>query len=313
MTEPSSTQPLKIPLAPSGEQLSVRPRLPEWLKVPMPGGPRYLELQQLMERQQLHTVCQEARCPNIGECWERGTATFMILGDICTRRCHYCAVTTGRPVGLDLQEPERLAETVQTMGLKYCVITSVNRDDLPDGGAFLFAACIRKVHERVPGCRVEVLIPDFAGSSPALRKVIEARPDVLNHNIESSRRVFPRVRPKGDYRLSLDLLAKAKEMHPGIVTKSGIIAGMGETRDEIVDTMEDLRRVDCDLLTIGQYLRPSPKHWPIDRFYTPAEFDQLRETGEKMGFKHVASGPLVRSSYHADEQHDAANLAKSAG
>ena len=303
---------MKIPVA-SGEQLSVRPRLPEWLKVPMPGGPRYLELQQLMERQQLHTVCQEARCPNIGECWERGTATFMILGDICTRRCHYCAVTTGRPVGLDLQEPERLAETVQTMGLRYCVITSVNRDDLPDGGAFIFAACIRKVHEKVPACRVEVLIPDFAGSWLALGKVIDAGPEVLNHNIESTRPVFRRVRPKGDYQLSLDLLAEAKRLDPGMVTKSGIIVGMGETREDLLATMADLRQVDCDLLTIGQYLRPSLKHIPIDRFYTPAEFEELRQAGEEMGFRHVASGPLVRSSYHADEQHDAAVATLNAG
>ena len=279
----------------------------------MPGGPRYLELQQLMERQQLHTVCQEARCPNIGECWERGTATFMILGDICTRRCHYCAVTTGRPVGLDLQEPKRLAETVQTMGLRYCVITSVNRDDLPDGGAFIFAACIRKVHEKVPACRVEVLIPDFAGSWLALEKVIDAGPEVLNHNIESTRPVFRRVRPKGDYQLSLDLLAEAKRLDPGMVTKSGIIVGMGETREDLLATMADLRQVDCDLLTIGQYLRPSLKHIPIDRFYTPAEFEELRQAGEEMGFRHVASGPLVRSSYHADEQHDAAVATLNAG
>jgi len=279
----------------------------------MPGGPRYLELQQLMERQQLHTVCQEARCPNIGECWERGTATFMILGDICTRRCHYCAVTTGRPVGLDLQEPERLAETVQTMGLRYCVITSVNRDDLPDGGAFIFAACIRKVHEKVPACRVEVLIPDFAGSWLALGKVIDAGPEVLNHNIESTRPVFRRVRPKGDYQLSLDLLAEAKRLDPSMVTKSGIIVGMGETREDLLATMADLRLVDCDLLTIGQYLRPSLKHIPIDRFYTPAEFEELRQAGEEMGFRHVASGPLVRSSYHADEQHDAAVATLNAG
>ena len=317
MTEPSSTQPLKISgkisVRSSGEQLPVRPRLPEWLKVRMPGGPRYLELQQLMVRQQLHTVCQEARCPNIGECWERGTATFMILGDICTRRCHYCAVTTGRPEGLDLQEPDRLAETVQTMGLRYCVITSVNRDDLPDGGAFLFAACIRKVHEKIPACRVEVLIPDFAGSWLALEKVIDAGPEVLNHNIESTRRVFRRVRPKGDYQLSLDLLAEAKRIDPGVVTKSGIIVGMGETREDLLDTMADLRQVDCDLLTIGQYLRPSLKHIPIDRFYTPAEFDELRLAGEEMGFRHVASGPLVRSSYHADEQHDAAAATMTAG
>ena len=289
----------------------LRPRLPEWLKVRAPGSPGYIRLKNLVREQQLHTVCEEAHCPNIGECWGRGTATFMILGDICTRRCHYCAVTTGRPVGIDLHEPGRLAETVETMGLKYCVITSVNRDDLQDGGAFIFASCIRRVRERTPECRVEVLIPDFGGSWAALEKVVDQRPDVLNHNIESSRRVFPRVRPKGDYQLSLDLLAKAKELDQTTVTKSGIIAGMGETFDEIVETMEDLRQVDCDLLTVGQYLRPSAKHIPIDRFYTPAEFAELRRTGERMGFKHVASGPLVRSSYHADEQHDASILSVS--
>ena len=285
---------------------ALRPRLPDWLKVTSPGGSRYIELQNLMRGQQLHTVCEEAHCPNIGECWNRGTATFMILGDICTRRCHYCAVTTGRPVGIDLQEPKRLAETVQAMGLRYCVITSVNRDDLPDGGAYIFAACINKIREMNPDCRVEVLIPDFGGSWTALRRVIEARPAVLNHNIESSVRVFPKVRPKGDYQLSLELLAKAKEIDRSTVTKSGIIVGMGETTDEVLQTMEDLRGVDCDLLTVGQYLRPSAKHHPIDRFYTPAEFEELRLAGLGMGFKHVASGPLVRSSYHADEQHDAA-------
>ncbi len=292
-------------------RVPLRPRLPEWLKVRAPGSPGYIRLKNLVQEQQLHTVCEEAHCPNIGECWGRGTATFMILGDICTRRCHYCAVTTGRPVGIDLQEPDRLAETVETMGLKYCVITSVNRDDLQDGGAFIFASCIRRIRERTPECRVEVLIPDFGGSWAALEKVVDQRPDVLNHNIESSRRVFPRVRPKGDYQLSLDLLAKAKELDQTTVTKSGIIAGMGETFDEIVETMGDLRQVDCDLLTVGQYLRPSAKHIPIDRFYTPAEFAELRRTGERMGFKHVASGPLVRSSYHADEQHDASMLSVS--
>jgi len=291
---------------------SVRPRLPEWLKVKMPGSPRYIELKNLMRNHQLHTVCEEAHCPNIGECWGRGTATFMILGDICTRRCHYCAVTTGRPAGIDLKEPGRLAETVKLMGLRYCVITSVNRDDLPDGGAFIFAACIKKIRAEVPGCKLEVLIPDFEGSKTALQKVVAARPDVLNHNIESTRRVFPRVRPRGNYQLSLELLAQAKELVPTMVTKSGIIVGMGETRDELVETMRDLRRVDCDLLTIGQYLRPSLKHIPIDRFYTPAEFADLREIGEALGFKNVASGPLVRSSYHADEQHDAAVAASPA-
>ncbi len=285
---------------------TIRPKLPEWLKVTMPGSPRYLELKRLMRGQQLHTVCEEAHCPNIGECWDRGTATFMILGEICTRRCHYCAVTTGRPQGLDLQEPARLAETVKRMGLRYCVITSVNRDDLADGGAFIFAACINKIRVESPGCKVEVLIPDFAGSRDALSRVMDAGPDVLNHNIESSRRIFPRVRPKGDYRRSLELLAQAKELTPGAVTKSGIIVGMGETVAEVVETMQDLREVYCDLLTIGQYLRPSVKHLAIDRFYHPTEFAELQQIGQELGFKHVASGPLVRSSYHADEQHNAA-------
>jgi lipoic acid synthetase len=288
------------------ENVASKPRLPEWLKVPAPGSPRYLELKQVLRGRQLHTVCEEARCPNIGECWEWGTATFMILGDICTRHCHYCAVTTGRPTGIDLREPDRLAETVRTMGLRFCVITSVNRDDLPDGGAFIFAACIKKVRQQVPGCKIEVLIPDFEGSWLALKKVVDASPEVLNHNIESARRIFPRVRPKGDYGLSLQLLAKAKEIDPGTVTKSGIIVGMGETTKEVLETMEDLRAVGCDLLTIGQYLRPSGKHLSVARFYTPDEFAELREAGETMGFKHVASGPLVRSSYHADRQHRAA-------
>lgn len=287
---------------------AVRPKLPSWLKVSMPGSPRYLELKQLMRGHQLNTVCEEAHCPNIGECWGRGTATFMILGDICTRRCHYCAVTTGRPQGVDLMEPARLAETVKKMGLRYCVITSVNRDDLADGGAFIFAACINRIRKEVPDCKIEVLIPDFGGSRDALARVMDSRPDVLNHNIESTKRVFPRVRPRGDYMRSLELLAHAKELDPEAVTKSGIIVGMGETVKEVVETMADLREVDCDLLTIGQYLRPSLKHIAIDRFYHPSEFAELAHIGEEMGFKHVASGPLVRSSYHADVQHDAAVL-----
>ncbi|MCZ6867312.1 MAG: lipoyl synthase [Chloroflexi bacterium] len=285
-----------------------RPRLPGWLKVPMPVGTNYRDLKQLMRGSQLHTVCEEAHCPNIGDCWERRTATFMILGDICTRRCHYCAVTTGRPLGVDIKEPDRLARAVKRMGLKYCVITSVNRDDLADGGAFIFAMCIKRIREEVPGCQVEVLIPDFDGSELGLRRVLEARPEVLNHNIESAKRIFPRVRPRGDYQRSLDLLARAKEIESSIPTKSGIIVGMGEEWDEVVDTMKDLRSVDCDLLTIGQYLRPSLKHIPIARFYKPSEFEELRIIGESLGFKHVASGPLVRSSYHADEQHAAAKV-----
>ena len=297
-----TTSQTQVPQAPA----PIRPRLPDWLKVRMPGGPRYIELKQLMRDSRLHTVCEEARCPNIGECWERSAATFMILGDICTRACAYCAVTTGRPGAVDWGEPLRLAQTVQRMDLQYCVITAVNRDDLDDGGAGVFAACIRQVRAAVPGCRVEVLIPDFQGNWAALTAVIDAAPQVLNHNIESVERVFRRVRPKGDYRQSLELLRQVKRIDARMPTKSGIIVGMGETRDELLQTMQDLRAVDCDLLTVGQYLRPSIKHIAIDRFYTPAEFDEIRQAGEAMGFKHIAAGPLVRSSYHADEQHAAA-------
>ena len=285
-----------------------RPRLPQWFKVPMPGGRNYRQLKHLMRGSELHTVCEEARCPNIGDCWERRSATFMILGDICTRACRYCAVTTGRPQGLDIAEPHRLARAVKRMGLNYCVITSVNRDDLADGGALIFAMCIRQIRKELPSCRVEVLIPDFEGSDLALRRVLDARPAVLNHNIETVRRIFPKVRPRGDYERSLLLLAHSNEMAPDIPTKSGIIVGMGETTSDLVETMKDLRAVGCDLLTIGQYLRPSQEHLPIDRFYTPAEFEELASLGRELGFRHVASGPLVRSSYHADEQHDAADI-----
>ena len=278
-------------------------RLPSWLKAKMPGGPNYVALKTLMRDNELHTVCEEAHCPNIGECWERGTATFMILGDICTRACGYCAVTTGKPLGLDLEEPARLAETVERMGLSYAVITSVNRDDLPDGGAFVFAQCVRQVRKRVPGCKVEVLIPDFDGNWAALDTVMSAKPDTLNHNIETVRRIFGRVRPKGDYDQSLELLSRVRAIDPGAVTKSGMMVGLGETWDEILRTMSDLRSVDCDLLTIGQYLRPSQKHVALAKWYTPAEFADLAREAESMGFQHVASGPLVRSSYHADEQH----------
>ena len=281
-------------------------RLPEWLKVKAPGSAGYLELRQIVKSEGLNTVCEEAHCPNIGECWDRGTATFMVLGDICTRACSYCAVKTGMPTTLDLQEPVRLAETVERLGLRYAVITSVDRDDLPDGGAFIFAQCIRQIRKRLPSCKVEVLIPDFEGNLDALAMVMEAKPDTLNHNIETVRRVFSRVRPKGDYDMSLELLANAKRLDGDAVTKSGMMVGLGESWDEILETMRDLRSVDCDLLTIGQYLRPSDKHAPLARWYTPGEFDELRREGEALGFRHVASGPLVRSSYHADEQHAAA-------
>ncbi|MSP79417.1 MAG: lipoyl synthase [Dehalococcoidia bacterium] len=284
-------------------RMTVTRRHPEWLKVKMPGGPTFLELRSLLRESGLHTVCEEAHCPNIGECWERRSATFMILGDLCSWRCHYCAVKTGKPNGMvDLEEPERLARTVERLNLRYCVITSVTREDLPDGGAHLFAACIRKVHELVPTCQVEVLIPDLHANPQSLTTVLEAGPAVLNHNIETVERVFKRVRPRGDYRRSLEVLRISAEMFPNIPTKSGIMVGLGEETAEIVQTMRDLRSVGCKLLTIGQYLRPSEVHIPMARYYTPDEFAALREEGMKLGFKHVAAGPLVRSSYHADEQ-----------
>ncbi len=282
-------------------------RLPEWFKVRMPGGPNYLSLRETVRSERLHTVCEEARCPNIGECWELGAATFMVLGDICTRACAYCAVKTGTPIGLDLEEPIRLAETVERMGLRYAVITSVNRDDLPDGGAFVFAQCVIQIRKRSPQCKVETLIPDFDGNWDALETMMDARPDTLNHNIETVRRVFRRVRARGDYDQSLELLRRVKELDPGAVTKSGMMVGLGETWEEIEETMRDLRAVECDLLTIGQYLRPSAKHAPVMKWYTPDEFDEMREMGERLGFRHVASGPLVRSSYHAEEQLRAAS------
>ena len=288
--------------------MTTQGRLPKWLKVKMPGGPNYTKLKGIMRESDLHTVCEEARCPNIGECWERQTATFMILGDTCTRACTYCAVNTGTPSGLDLEEPIRLARTVVNLSLKYVVITSVNRDDLPDGGAFVFAQCIKQIRKNLPSCKIEVLTPDFEGNLDSLQVVMDAGPDTFNHNIETVRRVFPRVRAKGDFDLSLKILSQAREFNRTAVTKSGMMVGLGETMDEIVQTMEELRKVDCELLTIGQYLRPSQKHAPISKWYTPKEFEELRKQGENLGFKNVASGPLVRSSYHAEEQHEAASL-----
>ena len=277
-------------------------RRPPWLKARLPGGPNYRELVGIMRTQTLHTVCEEARCPNIGDCWERRTATFLVLGNLCTRNCGYCAIAHGLPTELDAAEPERVARAVQAMGLRHAVITSVNRDDLRDGGAGIFAATIQKVHECVPECTVEVLIPDFKGSAEALRTVLEAGPEILNHNIESVPRVFKIVRHGGDYRRSLGLLRSVKEWGFTSFTKSGIILGMGETWDELLQTLDDLRAVDCDILTLGQYLRPGPGYHPIDRYYTPQEFAALKEIGLTNGFKYVESGPLVRSSYHADEQ-----------
>ena len=262
-------------------------------------------LKTMVDSGNLNTVCEEARCPNIGECWDNKTATFMILGDTCTRACTYCAVKTGKPTSLDLEEPLRLAKTVETLGLNYAVITSVNRDDLPDGGAFIFAQCVTQIRKRLPTCKVEVLTPDFEGNWNSLNSILLAGPDTFNHNIETVRRIFPVVRAKGDYDLSLKVLKKAKELstNKNLITKSGMMVGLGETQNEIRETMIDLKKVNCDLLTIGQYLRPTTKHTPIAKWYTPNEFSDLEKMGLDLGFKHVAAGPLVRSSYHADEQH----------
>jgi lipoic acid synthetase len=274
---------------------------PDWLKVRAPGGKNYVELQTLMRDLELHTVCEEARCPNIGECWGHRTATFMILGDTCTRACGFCAVKTGRPGALDWGEPERVARAVQTMGLKHVVVTSVNRDDQPDGGSLIFAATIRKIRAYVPGCTVEVLTPDFEGVRSSLENVLGARPDVFNHNLETVERLTKPVRRRARYRRSLDVLRMAKEIAPGLCTKSGMMVGLGEMREEITQTMQDLRACDVDILTIGQYLRPTPRHLDIVRYYHPDEFAELKAEGLALGFKHVESGPLVRSSYHAHE------------
>jgi lipoic acid synthetase len=283
-----------------------RDRKPPWFKARFPSGDRYTHIRDLMREQALHTVCEEARCPNIGECYNRGTATFMILGDTCTRACGFCAVNSGRPEGVDLLEPYRLARTVEAMGLDYAVITSVNRDDLPDGGAGIFAACIRAIRALRPDCRVEVLIPDFLGDEAALRTVVEAGPVVLNHNTETVPRLYSRVRPKGDYARTLELLRRVKEIDPAMPSKSGLMLGLGETVSEVEDVLRDLRHQGVDLVTIGQYLRPSAKHLPVERYVPPEEFAALKTFGERLGFARVESGPLVRSSYHADEQAGAA-------
>jgi lipoic acid synthetase len=285
------------------ETVELKSRKPGWLKVRSPGGQKYLRLQKLMRTQSLHTVCEEAACPNIGECWEAGTATFMILGDVCTRACKYCGVAHGMPGTLDEEEPYRVAEAVEVMGLEHVVVTSVNRDELPDGGARIYAELVRQVHHRVPDCSVEVLIPDFKGDEDALRKVVEARPDILGHNLETVERLHPEVRPGGRYWRSISLLGAVKRMDRSIRTKTGLILGMGEEASEIRQAMADVRQAGVDILTLGQYLRPSPGHVPVARWVEPEEFARWRKVGEEeMGFAHVESGPLVRSSYHAKEQ-----------
>lgn len=277
-------------------------RKPPWLKVRAPGGENYNRLGALMRELGLHTVCEEAHCPNVGECWEHGTATFMILGDVCTRNCAYCAVSHGRPPVYDIEEPARVASAVEQMNLRHVVITSVDRDDLPDFGAGIFAETIRQIKQRLPDCSVEVLVPDFQGDEDAIRTVLDAEPDIYNHNTETVPRLYKRCRPGGRYERVLRIFRFVKDVAPHIPTKTGIILGMGETMPEVEHTMRELRTVDVDVLTLGQYLRPSPQHIPLDRYYTPDEFRALRETGLAMGYRHVESGPLVRSSYHAWEQ-----------
>ncbi|MDE2677142.1 MAG: lipoyl synthase [Gemmatimonadota bacterium] len=285
------------------DTIPITSRKPSWLKVRSPGGPNYLRLKSLMRSQSLHTVCEEAGCPNIGECWEAGTATFMILGDVCTRACKYCAVAHGMPTELDLDEPRRVADTIAAMDLDHAVITSVNRDELADGGASIYAATIREVRARLPHCSVEVLIPDFKGDEDALRTVMDARPAILGHNLETVERLHPEVRPGGRYWRSISYLGSAKRIDASMLTKTGIILGMGERANEIRQAMADLREAAVDILTLGQYLRPSAQHIPVARWVTPGEFADWKRIGEaEYGFRHVESGPLVRSSYHAKEQ-----------
>jgi lipoic acid synthetase len=285
------------------ETLALGARKPSWLKVRSPGGPNYRRLKGLMRSGALHTVCEEAGCPNIGECWEAGTATFMILGDVCTRACKYCGVAHGLPTELDLDEPRRVAEAVAEMELEHVVITSVNRDELEDGGASIYAETIRRIHDAVPGCSVEVLIPDFKGSEGALLTVVEAKPAILGHNLETVERLHPEVRPGGRYWRSISYLGAVKRLDAAMLTKTGIILGMGEQEEEVRQAMSDLRDAAVDILTLGQYLRPSPMHIPVARWVTPDEFAMWKAVGEKeFGFNHVESGPLVRSSYHAKEQ-----------
>ncbi len=277
-------------------------RKPEWLKVRVPAGSSYSHLKNLMRQQGLNTVCEEAMCPNIGECWNRGTATFLLMGDTCTRSCGFCHIKTGRPPRLDEDEPRRVAETVLTMNLQHCVLTSVNRDELPNGGAHIFANTIREIRQRLPHCTVEVLIPDFKGNLAALKEVMDARPEILNHNTETVPRLYRTVRPQANYQQTLKVLSNARVLDPGTTTKTGIMVGLGETKEEVLAVMRDLREHQVDILTIGQYLRPSPLHLPIYRYVHPDEFREYHTAGMEMGFRWVESGPLVRSSYHAEGQ-----------
>jgi lipoic acid synthetase len=290
-----------IPLLPAG----ARPPKPDWLKVRAPGSPNYTRLKGLMRDLGLHTVCEEAQCPNIGECWHHGTATFMILGEVCTRACAYCAVSHGRPAPADPGEASRVGRAIETLGLAYVVITSVDRDDLPDGGAAIFADTIRETRVRRPECRIEVLIPDFQGKETSLHTVLDARPDVMNHNVETVPRLYRMARSGGRYSRTIELLDRSRRYAPEIPTKTGLMVGLGEEHDELVATFKDLRDAGCQILTIGQYLRPSSEHAPMVRYYHPDEFRELKRIALDLGFVHVESGPLVRSSYHAHETADA--------
>jgi lipoic acid synthetase len=283
-------------------------RKPSWLKVRAPGGQNYLKLKQMMRSLDLHSVCEEAHCPNVGECWEHGAATFMILGNVCTRNCAYCAVAHGRPPKFDATEPERVGQAVARMELRHAVITSVDRDDLPDFGAGAFAEVIRQIHARLPECSVEVLVPDFQGNENSIRAVLDACPEIYNHNTETVPRLYKRCRPGGRYERVMQIFRFAKSYAPDIPTKTGMILGMGETIEEVLAVMRDLRAVDVDILTLGQYLRPSEGHIELDRYVTPDEFRELKDAGMALGFRHVESGPLVRSSYHAWEQVQAAGV-----
>lgn len=297
MTDSAGIRPIRL--------ATPRERKPEWLQVVrVHHGEGYRELKGIVRDQALHTVCEEARCPNIYECWNARTATFMILGDTCTRACRFCAIKTGRPTHLDREEPKRVAAAVQTMGLQYAVITSVNRDELADGGASIFAATVREIRALLPDCGIEVLIPDFRGDLDALKAVLDARPDILNHNVETVPRLYRSIQPWDSHAVSLELLHRAKELDPNVLTKSGVMVGLGERHGELLEVMGELAGVGLDILTIGQYLPPTQRHAPLDRYYTPEEFAQLKEAGEALGIRHVESGPLVRSSYHARDQHE---------
>ena len=295
-------EPTPVAVSGNGTRQLTRGRRPEWLRVRAPDSPQYRELKGLFRGKQLHTVCEEAMCPNIGECWGRGTATFLLMGDTCTRSCGFCKIKTGRPSALDMDEPRKVGESVRAMGLTHAVLTSVNRDELPDGGAWVFAESLHWIRELVPGCTVEVLIPDFKGSDAALQIVMDARPEILNHNTETVPRLYRTVRPQAKYERTLELLQRAKRMDSQAITKTGVMLGLGETSDEVLRVMDDLRAHDVDIFTLGQYLQPSRHHLPMERYVHPDEFAWLKKEGLSRGFQWVESGPLVRSSYHADGQ-----------